>query len=204
MSIMKNALKIILFFSIIAIVQFTYGWGNLFALFEQFAKANANPIVFLFVISFGCAIGFPVSFCTLFAGAAFGWMFGSGLSIVGIFASSLIGYFVGKFFAPDEFIEKIKRRLNLKGQRSMFDLNFYVRAVPGLPYSMQNLLLGAMNSDLKMYLLLSVSIQGIIAVAMNALGAYCAESGTTKFWIFSVVVCIIILIRFGFRRFYKN
>ena len=165
---MKNALKILLLIVVIVAVQFVYGWDNLFAFFKTFAEENANPYAFLCVISLGCAIGFPVSFCTLFAGAAFGWLNGSILSIIGIAVSSLIGYFVGMFFAPENFVSQIKQRFNLNKQQSMFDLNFYVRAVPGLPYSIQSLFLGAMKSELKMYMILSVSIQGAIAVVHRA------------------------------------
>ena len=85
----------------------------------------------------------------------------------------------------------------------MFDINFYVRAIPGLTYSMQNFVLGAMESDIKMYMLLCVSIQGAIAVAMNVLGASFSDEGCAKYIAIAILIVVIILIRVIFRRLYK-
>ena len=200
---MKSLLKVCFLVLIIGVVQYFYGWTVLFDDLKCFAQENNNPVVFLATMSFGCAIGFPISFCTLFAGAAFGAFFGSVLSVVGIIISSFLGYYIGRFFCPEELIKKVKSRFSISSNRSMFDINFYVRAIPGLTYSMQNFVLGAMESDIKMYMLLCVSIQGAIAVAMNVLGASFSDEGCAKYIAIAILIVVIILIRVVFRRQYK-
>lgn len=202
-SLLKGVLKILLLCAIVVAVQVSYGWLELFAALKAFAQEHANPFAFLAVMSLGCAIGLPISFCTLFAGAAFGSLLGSALSILGIVASSFLGYYVGKFFFPQDYVEKFKSRFGIAAQKTMFDLNFYVRAVPGPPYCVQNVVLGAMNSELKMYMLLAVSIQGAIAVAMNILGANFSEGGAAKYAAIAVLVVVIVLLRIIFKRFFK-
>ena len=199
----KNLLKMLLLLAIVAAVQLSYGWLQLFADLKAFAEAHANPFAFLAVMSLGCAVGLPISFCTLFAGAAFGSVAGSALSIAGIVVSSFLGYLIGKFFFPREYVERFKARFGLAERKSMFDVNFYVRAVPGPPYCVQNVVLGAMNSEIKMYMMLGVSIQGAIAVAMNILGANFSEDGAAKYVAIAALIVVIILIRIFFKRFFR-
>ncbi len=200
---MKSLLKVLLLIAIITTIQLSYGWIELFEVLKKFAENNANPFAFLAVMSLGCAIGLPISFCTLFAGAAFGSILGSALSIIGIAISSIIGYVIGRFFFPQDYIQKIKNKFSISEKKTMFDLNFYVRAIPGIPYSMQNIILGAMNSDMKLYILLAVSIQGIIAIAMNFLGASFSDNGLAKYIAFASLICVIVAMRIAFKKLFK-
>ncbi len=200
---MRSLLKILILCSTIAIIQILYGWFELFELFKHLAQNNANPFIFLTIISTTCAIGFPLTFCTLFAGASFGIIYGSTLSIIGIFLSSLFGYAIGKFFFPKEITKKLQLKFNISENKNMFDLNFYVRALPGIPYFIQNLILGGMNSPLKLYMLLAILIQGSIAIAMNILGASFSDDNTAKYIAFIILLCVIITIRILFRKFFK-
>lgn len=201
---LKTFLKFAVAAAFVVAVEFLYGWGNVLTHAEEFAKNNANPFAFLAIMSIGCAVGLPMSFCTLFAGAAFGAWLGGALSVAGISVSASLGYLIGKFFIPAEQMEKIKQRFNISAtQKAMFDLNFYVRAVPGIPYCIQNFILGAADSQFKMYMLLGVSIQGAIAVAMCALGSSISEEGYTKYAAIAVLVVVIVAIRFLFKRFFN-
>ena len=69
---MKNILKIALFIAAVVAVQLLYGWPELIADMKGFAETHNNPFAFFAIMSIGCAIGLPLSFCTLYAGAAFG------------------------------------------------------------------------------------------------------------------------------------
>ena len=200
---MKSFIRMSILIVAIIAVQLLYGWFELFELLKSFAENNANPFVFLTIMSLGCAIGLPISFCTLFSGAAFGIVLGSALSIFGIAISSLLGYVVGKYFLPLEQIQTLKKKFSIDNKKTMFDLNFYIRAVPGIPYSMQNVILGAMNSELKLYILMSISIQGTIAVVMNILGASFTDDSIAKYIAFAILVLVIVIIRLVFKKFYK-
>ena len=200
---MKNILKICVLLAILATVQFTYGFPQLIADLKTFAETHANPFVFLAIMSIGCAVGFPMSFCTLFAGAAFGSTLGSTLSIIGIAISSSLGFLIGKFFCPETLVARIKTKFRITKRKNMFDLNFYVRAVPGIPYSAQNVILGAMNSEFPMYMALGVSIQGTIAVAMCVFGANFSDDGIVKYAAIAALITIVICIRLIFKRVFK-
>ena len=200
---MKSFLKILILCLAIIIIQLSYGWIELFELFKHTAQNNANPIVFLLIMSTTCAIGFPITFCTLFAGSAFGITHGAILSLTGILISSLFGYAIGKFFFPQELTQKLQQKFSIDKNKNMFDLNFYVRAVPGIPYSIQNFILGGMNAPLKLYIFLAILIQGSIAIAMNILGASFSDNGIAKYIAFAILLCVIITIRLLFRGFFK-
>ncbi len=200
---MKNILKIALFIAAVVAVQLLYGWPELIADMKGFAETHNNPFAFFAIMSTGCAIGLPLSFCTLYAGAAFGAFWGSVLSVGGICISSAIGYAIGRFAFPGDIVENFKRRFNISNPRNMFDLNFFVRAVPGIPYCMQNFLLGGMNSDLKVYMVLGVAIQGLFAVAMNVLGSSFSQGGYLKYIAIAVIIMLVLLIRILFKRLFK-
>jgi len=213
LSFMKTVLKIAAAIAVLVAVQYFYGLGQLVSDMEAFAKSHNNPFFFFVLMSVGCAVGvLPLSFCTLYAGAAFGALLGSVLSVGAICLSSIIGYSIGRFFCPPDLMEKIKQKFHisagksvfdLSSRKGMFDLNFFVRAVPGIPYCMQNFILGGMNSEFKVYMILGVSIQGLFAVAMNVLGASFNEDGFAKYLAIVVLVVLVILIRVVFKRFFK-
>lgn len=189
---------------VIAGVSWLYGWDNLFATLQSFANENKNPFVFLSVMGITCAIGFPLSLCYLFAGAAFGTFQGWLLSVLGLLASGSLGWLIGKFVAPKEKIEEWKMLFKIKKDVRMFNINFAVRAIPGIPYWTQNIFLGGINTDFKMYTITNICAQGAIALAMNYLGANITKDGWEKYAAFALLIAVMFCIHRILTKFYSK
>ena len=202
---MKHLVKILLLAAFVLAVHFAYGWRELFELVRQFAESENSPWIFL-VLAATCSVGFSLSACNFFAGAAFGLWYGWGLSLVGLLISSSLGYVFGRFFVPREYIEKLRLKLRLgdpDGSR-MFQINFFVRVFPGIPYTMQNIVLGGMRSEFKMYMIVNMAAQGAIAFFGNLMGYLVAAETESEYYFIALGILILVLVAAHriMRRFY--
>lgn len=204
--------KLVLAAVAIGAVEFFYGWGELFGLVEKIAQSNNDSLaIFFFLMSVGCALAFPLSFCYLFAGAAFGFGRGWAVCVAVLAVSSAIGYLLGRFLFPSAFIEKICRRIGIKedsGTLFMFNANFLVRVVPGIPYWVQNVVLGGIRSNFVLYMLVNLAAQGAIAGAMTFLGSSVSGKGNEKYYAFAILVAVLAVfhigVNFAYRRFSRK
>ncbi len=193
--------------AVIASVEWLCGWGRLFAWIEGVAKANDDSLAVFFVLmSVGCAFAFPLSLCYLFAGAAFGFWAGWGVCVAVLLVSSAIGYALGRFFMPEGVLRRMALRVGVSPDPSgsgMFNINFFVRVVPGIPYWIQNVVLGGMRPNFALYMGVNVAAQGAIAGAMNFLGASVSGGGPAKYAAFAVLIAVLAAFHACVNAFYK-
>lgn len=179
----------------VAGVEIFYGWGELFSRFDSFAKGfSDSPVLFWLLMSIGCAFAFPLSICYLFAGAAFGFGAGWLLSLGVLAVSSALGYWLGVFFVPKSFPERVAAKFGIStdfSERAMFNVNFAVRVIPGIPYWVQNVFLGAIRSKFPLYMFVNIAAQGAIAGAMNFVGSSLSDGGYGKYAAFAVLVAVL-------------
>ena len=200
--------KLILLAFIILGVEFFVGWGNLLDLLVDFVKQHSNPYAFLAVMGVGCALPLSLSFCYLFAGAAFPFWQAWILCLLGLTISSMLGYFIGRFFVSKEKIEYLssKFRLGDTNGESYAKINFFVRAIPGIPYFLQNIILGGIRSSFGLYLLINLLVQGGLAMAMIRLGASAVAdvSNLERALVIGILICVLVIIHFLIRCYYKK
>ena len=205
---LKTLLRIFALVALIVSVELFFGWNELFALVEQTAKSNENSIVIFFLLmSIGCAFAFPLSFCYLFAGTAFGFLYGWGICIAVLVFSSIIGYFLGRFFVPQGWVEKLCVYFNIDANprgRSMFNANFLVRVIPGIPYWIQNVILGGLRSDFLLYVFVNLVAQGAIACAMNYFASSLSDDGIGKYVAFAILVMVLAIFHLVGNIIYKK
>lgn len=176
---------------LIAAFQYLFGWNDFFCRLEELVKETGNPWVFLAVMGIGCAFGLPLSFAYLYGGMAFGVFGGWVLSLGGLLASGSIGYMLGRYVLDRATAEKFRSKVKLDSKKRLYRLNFYVRAVPGIPYWTQNIILGSVHTGFKTYTLSNICVQGAIALAMNYLGANVVAEGAGKYWAFAVLIVVL-------------
>ena len=152
---------------LIAAFQYLFGWNDFFCRLEELVKETGNPWVFLAVMGIGCAFGLPLSF------------------------AYLIGYMLGRYVLDRATAEKFRSKVKLDSKKRLYRLNFYVRAVPGIPYWTQNIILGSVHTGFKTYTLSNICVQGAIALAMNYLGANIVAEGAGKYWAFAVLIVVL-------------
>lgn len=109
-------------------------------------------------------IGFPISAFYIFCGAAFPPFVGLGLTSVGLMLNMTVGYWIGRYFLHrplSVYLGKTKFNSALINQRNLLRMTILVRAVPGVPYFMQNYLLGMARVPVRTYLTISWMIQSL-------------------------------------------
>ena len=109
----------------------------------------------------------------------------------GLLASGSIGYMLGRYVLDRATAEKFRSKVKLDSKKRLYRLNFYVRAVPGIPYWTQNIILGSVHTGFKTYTLSNICVQGAIALAMNYLGANIVAEGAGKYWAFAVLIVVL-------------
>lgn len=105
-----------------------------------------GPIVFMLFYAVGPSFLVPGAVMTMAGGLAFGTLWGSIYSLIGANVGALVafaaGRFLGKSFVDQVVGERFQSMLD-KIARHGFQIIFYLRVVPVIPYNALNLLAGA-------------------------------------------------------------
>ncbi len=105
-----------------------------------------GPVVFMVLYAGGPSFLVPRAVMTIAGGLAFGTVWGSAYSLIGGDAGALIafaaGRFLGKSFVEQIVGERFQSTLH-KIAKHGFQIIFYLRMVPVIPYNALNLLAGA-------------------------------------------------------------
>src|SRR5581483_3710520 len=113
---------------------------------EVLAWGVWGPLVYVLLYAIGPSFLVPGAVMTIAGGLAFGTLWGSVYSLVGADAGALIAFAAGRFLGRS-FVEHLigARFEKLLAQigRHGFQIVFYLRLVPLIPYNALNLLAGA-------------------------------------------------------------
>lgn len=105
-----------------------------------------GPTIFIVLYAVGPSFLVPGAVMTIAGGLAFGTLWGSVYSLVGADIGAIVafgaGRFLGRSFVERLFGERFQNALN-KIARHGFQIIFYLRMVPVVPYNALNLLAGA-------------------------------------------------------------
>src|SRR5260370_10389614 len=105
-----------------------------------------GPVVFMVLYAVGPSFLVPGAVMTIAGGLAFGTVWGSAYSLIGGDAGALIafaaGRFLGKSFVEQIVGQRVQSTLH-KNAKHGFQIIFYFRMVPVIPYNALNLLAGA-------------------------------------------------------------
>jgi uncharacterized membrane protein YdjX (TVP38/TMEM64 family) len=136
----------------------------------QFLR-TVGPLAFFLAMALLPAIGMPIAFFSLTAGSVFGPQLGMPtvllLSLLAITVNITLSYWLANR-ALRPLLERVVKRLGYPlptvDPRNATDLIVLLRVTPGLPFSVQNYLLGLAGVPIARYLLLSC----LIALPLNA------------------------------------
>jgi uncharacterized membrane protein YdjX (TVP38/TMEM64 family) len=105
-----------------------------------------GPVVYMLLYAVGPSFLVPGAVMTIAGGLAFGALWGSVYSLLGADAGALIAFAAGRFLGRS-FVERLVgarfEKLLAKIGRHGFQIIFYLRLVPLIPYNALNLLAGA-------------------------------------------------------------
>lgn len=148
-------------------------------LIERFIAilASGGPVVFFSAMALLPAIGLPLSFCSLAAGPVFGQQMGMGWVVVcGITAVTiniLLTYWLARYALRPHLDRLMKRwgsKLPKVEKGDSTDLIILIRVTPGIPFFVQNYVLGLADAPFGRYLLISCAAQWTYTYAMIVFG----------------------------------
>lgn len=168
---------------------------------------NGSPwalAVFALLMIFLPMVGFPISVFYVCAGVAFSPWQSIPVGLVCLAINMSASYLLARYCWREPLREKISRRwpqVFSLNEGSALRLTILVRAIPGIPFWMQNYILGVLAVPFAAYLALSWTIQGcfLVGVALTANGAI-TQDGQLALWGGFVVLVTMLGIRVTFRR----
>lgn len=160
------------------------------------AIAGTDPLLCVFAIAVLPLFGFPIAVCYLFAGAAFPWFQAWLVCAAGLAINIAAAYWVGHYLLRRPLTTWLVRRghtLPQLNELGHFRLIFLVRAVPGVPFPVQNYLLAVVGAPFPLYFFLSWSIQTTIAAGMTALPHLLLEGSRPHLLVAAAILVILLL-----------
>ena len=113
-----------------------------------------GPIIFMVLYAVGPSFLVPGAVMTIAGGLAFGTLWGSVYSLIGADVGALVAFGAGRWLGKS-FVERIVGERFREGMKKIakhgFQIIFYLRMVPVIPYNALNLLAGASPITFKDY-----------------------------------------------------
>lgn len=162
------------------------------------ATRGTNPLVFMLLMALLPLLGFPISAFYLFAGAAFpfpvAWLF----CIVALAVNMSLAYVLGNYFMRGP----IRRWMQGRGSKlpelqkqGHLRLVVVMRAVPGIPFPLQNYVLAFSGCPFPLYLVVSLLVQASIAAGFIAVSTMLVDPETKDIVIVGVIIGLAVLTR---------
>jgi uncharacterized membrane protein YdjX (TVP38/TMEM64 family) len=163
----QNGLRLALLASALAIAIWLWQSGFDWQCLTR-QDSQGTRLTFFLMVVFLPLIGAPISAFYLFAGLNFPPFTALFLTASGLVLNMSLGYAIGRLLPRAPLLAMLsKRKLSgfLENPRHLIRLTILLRAVPGVPYWLQNYLLGLARVPFSTYLLLSWSIQCFFCAA---------------------------------------
>jgi uncharacterized membrane protein YdjX (TVP38/TMEM64 family) len=138
---------------------------------------DAGPVAFFTAMAILPAFGAPVSFFSLTAGSVFGASLGMPMVVVlaniSILVNMALSYFLAsRAFRPllEALVKKLGYQLPKVESDDTTDIIVLLRVTPGLPFPVQNYLLGLARVPFAKYMIISGVISGSLTTAFILFG----------------------------------
>ncbi|WP_309401002.1 TVP38/TMEM64 family protein [Cerasicoccus maritimus] len=161
-------------------------------------------LIFAVLMTFLPMLGFPISAFYVCAGAVFDPWKGIPVGLACLAVNMSLSYALARTTWREPLRRKFAPRwpaIFALEERDSLRLTILIRAIPGIPYSVQNYLLGVLATPFGPYLALSLLIQGcfLSGVALTSHGAI-SQNGQVAVWGGLVVLVTILGLRITFKR----
>jgi uncharacterized membrane protein YdjX (TVP38/TMEM64 family) len=187
---------------------------ELHVLIERFIAilAAGGPWVFFLAMALLPAVGFPLSVCSLAAGPVFGQQMGMGWVVACGLAASTVNILLTYWLARYALRPHLERLMKKWGHRlpkveggDTTDLIVLVRVTPGIPFFVQNYVLGLADAPLGKYLVISCAVNWTYTAAMIVFGdAILHGKGKMISIAIATVIVAVVLTHFIRRHFARG
>lgn len=159
---------------------------------------TTNPFVFLALMALLPLIGFPISAFYLYAGAAFPFVTAWVLCVTALAINMIGAYFAGAYFLKgpiERWMQRRGYRVPRLKEKGHFRLVVLIRAVPGVPYPLQNYILSLSGCPFLLYLLISLFVQSTIAAGVIAVSTMLIDPEWKEMVIVGAIVLVVVASR---------
>jgi uncharacterized membrane protein YdjX (TVP38/TMEM64 family) len=169
------------------------------------------PLLVPLLYAAGGLLAIPLNAMTIATVLGFGPLLGGPLALIGGVANGVVGYAVGHRMGADRTQwllgqrgEGLRRHLRQRGLAAVIA----VRVIPVAPYTMVNVVAGAMRVRLDHYLLGTAIglLPGVIALALLGEGVWALLAGASvhhALWVFAAAVMVLV-VGLGLRRLLRH
>ena len=157
-----------------------------------------HPLVFFCAMALLPIIGFPIAVFYIFAGLAFPWLTAWLLCAGALAVNMALAYLLGAYLLRDpirQLVERRGHRIPELGPRGHFRLTFLIRALPGVPYPLQNYILALARTPFPLYMGVSWTVQATFAAGMIVLPKLLLDPTQRKIVIGIGVVVLLLLLK---------
>jgi uncharacterized membrane protein YdjX (TVP38/TMEM64 family) len=147
------------------------------------AVSAAPPFALFLAIALLPLVGVPASPLLIAAGVRLGTARGYALALAGLFVNFSLGYWLARRWLRAPLNRWLTRRGHRVPNLSAADETPFIllfRITPGMPLVVQNYLLGLAEVNFRRYLLLSLAVQSLYALAFVWLGQSLQQSAAWK------------------------
>lgn len=162
-----------------------------------------GPVVYVLLYAVGPSFLVPGAVMTIAAGLAFGTLWGSVYAMTGADLGALVAFATGRYLGKDFVQRHVGRRFHIlldRIARHGFQIIFYLRIVPVIPYNALNLIAGASPISFRDYFWASMigMIPGTVAFAF--LGNELWHPTSPRF----LLAVVLIVASFGAGELYRR
>jgi uncharacterized membrane protein YdjX (TVP38/TMEM64 family) len=199
MALKGSILKPMLAFTLLlAIGMAILAWFNFDVREVLNAAKSTNPIIFLLLMSLLPLVGFPIAVFYLYAGTVFPWLIAWPVCTLALAINISLSYWIGSRLLKKPIqlwlAQKEYKVPNLQ-ELGYFKLTFLIRAVPGVPFPIQNYLLTVAGTPFVLYLVVSLAVQSVFAAGMTAIPRMIIEPDKMKIIIVAAIFVVLIIAR---------
>jgi uncharacterized membrane protein YdjX (TVP38/TMEM64 family) len=222
-SIIINSVIVLLSVALIVylIIQFNFeirhfshwlvkGYMQNFGLVKKYIKSLGEFAVIAFIIIFVLRtflLIFPYSVMVIFGGSVFGWRWGFLFSMIAVFLSATMAYFISKYLGK-EFVQKLLRgklkQLDSKVEEHGFKIILFMRLSTVFPYDILNYAAGLTKIKYRDFILGTLLGMTLETFSLNFLGANAKDPFSPKFKFAVILILLTIAVPVIYNKFKKK
>lgn len=191
-------LLLIAFFALILHkYNITYNsYKNAFEFVKKYINSFGQYAVFAFILIFTfrtVLVIFPYSVMVFFGGSIFGWRWGFVYSMVAVFLSASMAYFMSKYLGKEKVQRLLRgklKQIDSTAQEHGFKIILFMRLTTVFPYDILNFAAGLTKIRYRAFIMGTLLGMALETFSINYLGATAKNPFSPKFK-FAIVLIIL-------------
>lgn len=184
------------FFALLMLGFVLFAWSGYDFQYILDITRSTNPLVFVILLTILPLLGFPIAVFYLYAGTAFAWPAAWLLCTIGLALNMSVAYTMGAHLLRKPLIQILAHRgysLPVLNETTHFKFIFLIRAVPGVPFPIQNYLLSVTAPPFILYLSISLAVQSVFAAGVSALPSMLIDPGNLKLLLAAAILVLLLI-----------